>query len=82
MFSCQCEEPSRSDQTLYRLSMCFPKFRHRVAKEVLVFPMRQGSDTPPPGFHSCGKLDPIVDALITYYQAQKLQQQGGSAAAD
>jgi peptide chain release factor 1 len=28
-----------------------------------------------------GKLDPIVDALITYYQTQKLQQQGGSGSA-
>ena len=27
-----------------------------------------------------GRLDPIIDALITYYQTEKLKQQGAQAA--
>jgi hypothetical protein len=29
-----------------------------------------------------GRLDPIVDALTTYYRTKKLGEQGGQAAAD
>jgi hypothetical protein len=29
-----------------------------------------------------GRLDPIVDALTTYYQTEKLRQQGEQTAAD
>ncbi len=27
-----------------------------------------------------GRLDPVIDALTTYYQAEKLKQQGEAAA--